>query len=352
MMEYYDKLNLAIKNTLEDERLKYHLQYLDEVVPLASIIIENTPDLTVGDYSTYIPLDDSIDISYRFFSKIKGEYATKFLNLLEEKDIYNGKVEDTVKFNKVSSPRVDRSEVRSDGSVHIDYSETLADAFNISHEFTHKFSKQKNKDSTIKRFLGESTTLTIDFLLEDYLLENSSYDKEEIKIRKTNRLKETYDDAIAVTFEHTLLKLYKENNGRLNEEILLNYLNSLPKDSKLYELFSLDSRKYLDDIVSKGHLQFLYRQRYVIGVVLESYFHDSINKDESYIDRLFYLVEILGHTDMTSFIDLKILEKLEIPVVENGNFKVNANNIEKLSNCYKKEVNDVLEVQKENNHIK
>ena len=67
MMEYYDKLNLAIKNTLEDERLKYHLQYLDEVVPLASIIIENTPDLTVGDYSTYIPLDDSIDISYRFF---------------------------------------------------------------------------------------------------------------------------------------------------------------------------------------------------------------------------------------------------------------------------------------------
>ena len=55
---------------------------------------------------------------------------------------------------------------------------------------------------------------------------------------------------------------------------------------------------------------------------------------------------------MTSFIDLKVLEKLEIPVVENGNFKVNANNIEKLSNCYKKEVNDVLEVQKENNHIK
>ena len=55
---------------------------------------------------------------------------------------------------------------------------------------------------------------------------------------------------------------------------------------------------------------------------------------------------------MTSLDDLKALEKLEIPVIEEGNFKVNANNIEKLSDCYKKEVNDVLEVQKENNHTK
>ena len=282
MMEYYDKLNLAIKNTLEDERLKYHLQYLDEVVKLASIIIENTKDLVVDNYYTNVSLDNSIDIVTNFFSKINGEYASRFLKLLKEKDIYDGKACNIVNFNKIDSPRIDRSEVRDDGSLHIDYSETLADAFNISHEFTHKFSKQKYKDSTIKQFLGESTTLTIEFLLEDYLLEGSGYDKDEIKIRKTNRLKETYDDATAVIFEHTLLKLYKENNGMLNEEILLNYLNSLPKDSRLYEAFFHNSKRYLDDIVSKGHLQFSYRQRYVIGVVLASYFHDNIIKDESY----------------------------------------------------------------------
>ena len=352
MMEYYDKLNLAIKNTLEDERLKYHLQYLDEVVKLASIIIENTKDLVVDNYYTNVSLDNSIDIVTNFFSKINVEYASRFLKLLKEKDIYNGKACNIVNFNKIDSPRIDRSEVRDDGSLHIDYSETLADAFNISHEFTHKFSKQKYKDSTIKQFLGESTTLTIEFLLEDYLLESSGYDKDEIKIRKTNRLKETYDNATAVIFEHTLLKLYKKSNGRLNEEILVNYLNSFPKDSRLYESFFHNSKRYLDDIVSKGYLQFSYRQRYVIGVVLASYFHDSITKDESYKDRLFYLIEILGHTDMTSLDDLKALEKLEIPVIEEGNFKVNPNNIEKLSDCYKKEVNDVLEVQKENNRIK
>ena len=55
---------------------------------------------------------------------------------------------------------------------------------------------------------------------------------------------------------------------------------------------------------------------------------------------------------MTSLDDLKSLEKLEIPIVENCNFKVDVNNIEKLSACYKKEVNDVLKVQNENNHIK
>ena len=184
MMECYDKLNLALKNTLEDERSKYHIQYLDEVSSLASIIIENTQDLVVDDYSTNVPLDNSLDIVTNFFSEINGEYASRFLNLLKGKDIYNGKVSNVVNFNKVDSPRIDRSEVRDDGSLHIDYSETLADAFNISHEFTHKFSKQKYKDSTIKQFLGESTTLTIELLLEDFLLESSSYDKDEIKIKK------------------------------------------------------------------------------------------------------------------------------------------------------------------------
>lgn len=84
-MNYYERLNKAIKNTLEDRHFSDQLHYFDEVALLAKIIIENTPSLVKEEYSSFVPLDTSLAIVGDFFHGIKKEYATEFQALLQEK---------------------------------------------------------------------------------------------------------------------------------------------------------------------------------------------------------------------------------------------------------------------------
>lgn len=347
-MSYYDKLNEAIKNSLSDKDLQYQLLYFDEIVKLAIMIINNTPRLEFKGYTTDVSLNASIDNVIRFLNTIKPEYAYMLENILREVGTYRGKDDYSVRFYRVLDNKANDSYVRTDGFVHIDYSNTLDDTFTIAHEITHKFSQPKNQDSTIKEFLGETSTISMEFLLEDYLLKNADYDNHEVLIRKNNRLATTYDDALALLFENILLKLYKQNNNCITKEILLNYLNSMDKNSRIYELFLERGERYLNDIVNKGCLQFYKRQRYVIGVVLASYFHNKIKNDKEMINVLCYLIDILGHTDFLAEEDLRILSNLDIPIVKHGNLSISEDDIITLIDCYRNEVSDVMAYQNKN----
>lgn len=361
-MDYYNKLNLAIQNSINDYGLQYHLKYFDEIVKLAYIVIENTPKLDLKEYSLNVSLNTSIQTVVNFFNSIKQEYSYMFQNILQEKNIYNDKEDYSVKFYKIldknqteeydGQHRNNKSEVRKDGFVHIDYAENLDDIFTITHEITHKFSQPKNQDSTIKQFLGETSTITMEFLLQDYLFETTNYNSDEIITHKNNRLVETYDDAGAIIFENILLRLYRQNNNCITQDILLNYLNSIDKDSKIYELLSTKGEYYLNEIVKSGSLQFYKRQRYVIGTILASDFHKKIKNNPEKINQLCYLIDILGHTDLVSDSDLKILETLDIPIVNNGEIRINPDGMIRLSDCYKSEVNNALSYQNTSNYTK
>ena len=354
-MSYYDKLNAAIKKSLSDRDLQYQLLYFDEIVKLAIMIINNTPRLEFESYTTDVSLNTSIDNAINFFNEIKPEYAYMLENILREVGTYKGKKDYSVRFFRISEERQrmdpmvgNNSHVKTDGFVHIDYSNTLDDTFSLVHEITHKFSQPKNQDSTIKQFLGETSTISMEFLLEDYLLKNTNYDNREVLIQKNNRLATTYDDALALLFENILLKLYKQNNNCITKEILLNYLNSMDKNSRIYELFLERGERYLNDIVNKGCLQFYKRQRYVIGVVLASYFHNKIKNDKEMINVLCYLIDILGHTDFLAEEDLRILSNLDIPIVKHGNLSISEDDIITLIDCYRNEVSDVMAYQNKN----
>ena len=334
-MNYYEKLNLAIKNSITDRNLEYQLKYFDEIAKLAEIIVENTPDLERQSYNVEVPIEESIEMTTDFFKSIKKEYSEMFLNILQEKN-YDTKNDYSVKFH--TGDGKNKSEVRKDGTVDIDYFSTLEDVFTITHEITHKFSQPKNQNSTIKEFLGETSTISMEFLLEDYLTNNSYYDKNEISIYKNNRLHETVDDAGAILFERELLKLYQKSNGNLTQDVLLDYLNYMNKDSKLYALFFERGEKYLNSIVRTGTLSFPQRERYVIGTMLASDFHSKIKEDSSEVQKLSYLIDVLGHSDITSSTDLKTLERVGIPIIKDGEIKVTDETISKLTTCYEKEV--------------
>lgn len=344
-MQYYDKLNTVLKNSLSDPKLQYQLKYFDEITKLTRIIIDSTPILSIKNYSSPLPLNESIKTVLNFFYYINPEYAYMFQNVLEEKNIYNGNEDYSIRFHKIEDGKRNNSKVSSNGEVHIEYSETLDDIFTIGHEITHKFSQQKDQDSTIKQFLGETSTITIEFLLQDYLLENTEYDSNELTTRKNNRLIETYDDAGAILFENILLDLYQKNNNCITQEILLDYLNSLDKNSKIYKILSTRGEKYLSDIVNSGSLQFNRRQRYVIGTLLASDFHIKIKENPERISELFSLIDILGHTDLSAESDLKILSNSSIPIINDNKIIASENDITRLLNGYIKEVNDIINQQ-------
>ena len=100
-MDYYNKLNSSIQNSINDYGLQYHLKYFDEIVKLAYIIIENTPKLDLKEYSSNVSLNTSIQTVVNFFNSIKPEYSYMFQNILQEKNIYNDKEDYSVKFYKI-----------------------------------------------------------------------------------------------------------------------------------------------------------------------------------------------------------------------------------------------------------
>ena len=86
-MDYYNKLNSSIQNSINDYGLQYHLKYFEEIVKLAYIIIENTPKLDLKEYSSNVSLNTSIQTVVNFFNSIKPEYSYMFQNILQEKNI-------------------------------------------------------------------------------------------------------------------------------------------------------------------------------------------------------------------------------------------------------------------------
>ncbi len=81
-MDYYDQVNLAIRRSLNDPLFQYQFYYFDEIVKLANIIIENTSEECIKDYSLVVPLNTSIQIVIDFFNTINLDYSNMFQNIL------------------------------------------------------------------------------------------------------------------------------------------------------------------------------------------------------------------------------------------------------------------------------
>ena len=188
-MDYFEELSSIIKNTLNDKNLYYELKYLDEIEKLAKIIVDNTPKLKIKKYSNYVSLNESIINVIDFFDSFNKDYSNYFQNILREKQNDLNISRYSFNFNKRKEEHIlGNSESRINGSVYINYSETLSDTYALVHEVTHKFSQPKNQNSTIKSFFGEASSIIMEFLMQDYLLNNKDYDLKEIIKEKEIRL--------------------------------------------------------------------------------------------------------------------------------------------------------------------
>lgn len=325
----FDELNNIIKSFLDDNNLSIYLDNLDEVVKLCYIVFNNYHDTDILTYKYDVNIYSSKKIAMKFFESFGFEYKKEYLDYLTEKDIYDGKMEDTVVFTKIPKKcnyKFRRSGVDEEGRVYIDYNETLEDVFNIVHEFSHKFSFTKNCNSSLKKFFGEVPSILSELLLEKILIEKTVFYRDEILKFKENRLNSVYEDSIYVIVEHILIKLYLEH-GKIDQEILLNYLNSLDSNSKLYQDLMNNGVFYLNQIV-KGGIDFYERQRYVIGLL----FSISMMKDysnEKFID----ILKSLKNDDNSYNEDVSVLSKY-IPIIEDKKIVINDTMISELSSSF------------------
>ena len=324
-------LNQLIKICLSDECvLKDKIDELEEIIKIVKIFLDHPFFDDDKSYYTKIDLNTSIDISYHFLNQINKNYGNQFLNILREK--IDSKY--SVIFQRKN---IKNSYVNGKGEVYIFYEENMKDIYGIMHEVVHKFSTPKNQNSKIKNSLGEIPTITLEYLLSDYLLTNTSYSKEEILVYKYNSLIHNTYHSILIYIEYVLIKLY-QNNDQINEVIINNYLNSLDKNSLEYQILKELLKKVVELLLENKCFTFFIRERYVIASLTGIYLKNQIKKDLNKINDLFTLINILGKTDLTLKEDVEKLNQLDLPFNYDLSFKITDENTKILKNEYLKEV--------------
>lgn len=303
----YEQLNNILKSEITNPHIKVHINNLDEISKYAKIIIDYPDNFEYEPYTTKIDLNKSIQLVSSFLKSISPQYENQFQNVLREQQYYNCP---SYEFRKSTTSI---SKVYNDGHVLIGYQENLEDAFDILHETIHKFSQPYKENNIIKDFYGEVTPITMEFLFQDYLLEQEVLDQEEINLKIKKRIRTAYFDASSVLFEYHLLNLYQVN-GNISETIIEEYIESLPHESTEYRVFKNYYKEYLQDILNENHLNFPIRQRYVIGTIFAIYFKNEIQKNPSFISHIEDLIKIFGDTEMNTKKNLNNLIKNQNPI--------------------------------------
>lgn len=317
----YDRLNDILKNEIENN--KEGVDLLKETSKLAKIIIENTELLPEDKYNEYVFENESRQISIDFMNSLSNELGEKFKSNLVKEDVF-------LHFNEDKSSSVDIN-----GETNLYLSNNIKDIYTVVHEIIHKMDRKGNNQTTIKNYLGETSPIIGELLLEDYLEKETDLNKSEIHIRNKKRINDTLEDAKRVFFENIVFELYKEK-GKINEKVIVDYIDNLEKPSTEYSLLYKDGTKYLSDFIWNGP-KYNERQRYVIGTLLATDFinNDNINK----VDNLNTLIDVLSHNEEQIENDLNILSNLDIPIIKDGRIDTSTETLNRLENNYKKEYN-------------
>lgn len=315
----YNELNKIICNFLNNPESKMYLETMENVKRLSLIILLNYAGISYETFYDNVPINDSISICNDFFKNIDEKYSKEFLELLKDENYYDdskdpSKIVVFTKLSKSLNNKFNRSGVTPVGKVYIDYDESLNDIFTICHEIVHRFS-YRGYESRIKRFLGETSSILAEFYVEDYLKENTLFDYNEIIKYRKKRFHLVYEESLSTYIQICLIELYLKN-GELNENILINHLNSL-SNLDFYQEVYRKSLEEIKDIILSGEVNFFRRQRYIIGLIgaLEM-------KKENNFDNFKKLIDILGKDDKEMDKDISVLESI-IPVFSGRDFSFN-----------------------------
>ncbi len=344
-----DHINIILNEVykkFDDEETVIKEYILPITTNLVTIILNEKELPKVNEQSLNININDSLKIVYEFLITINKDFAERFLNTMNAPllDENNQEIDKQIKFIYNSQEKGSYLDDKT-GQIVIYYNNTSDDIIFILHEFVHQLAYQNeiektNIPRTLDYLLAEVPTITFEFLIIDYL-KNLNND---LSYWLKERLHNTYESAQKIDFEYQLYKLYKENNDYIDLNIIGNYLQ---KDISKYQ-----GQEFFDNFIpiiriaaptdKANNLGFYQAQEYVLGTLLACELYNKIKNKQLNIQNLVDLINILGNNDLNLKEDVKLLEKMKIPIIKNYDLIFNEKIKEELTSNYKTFIKDNL----------
>lgn len=289
----YENLEKILYADMTNPEKKWFFSKFDTLTKLCELVVETlkTSNIKNEDYDYFVDINESINKAISFFDYIDPNYGYMFQNILQEK---NQSGHNSVIFLRANDYGGIRNSNVFRGDVTIEYSNNLGDVFEIVHEITHKFTSSSGQTGTFKGMLGEIPSITMEFLLSDYLQKDNKFDEKEIKKYKLKRISSSVNDACVILTEKILFEIYSIHK-RLTENMVKERIEQLDHDSIEYEIISENFQDYLSTIVDRGCTTSIYRQKYIYGIVFASKIHQEILEDKNNFNLLKQLIHILGN---------------------------------------------------------
>ena len=274
----YKLLNMIIADFIDKYVYDVDEQFRTSEKLAIKILNTNPKKITTEDFSRKVTLDDCVNIIYDYFKSFDENMANQFMNLLyERKD--DGKP--YVKFiPSFYNPKVD-SHVDKDGNVFIVYDDSVYDIFLILHELLHKMNMSYLADmddngnlsdtyeTNSSYFLGETVSITFEYLIGRYLVDNRIITENDFNLHKNLRLRYTKSSAESLIVESELIKLYLRD-GYIDFVNLSNLLNSRDERSMVGKVLRKEGNTYscIKNILKKKEMNIFNDEKYVVAQVL------------------------------------------------------------------------------------
>ncbi len=287
----YKKIEEILFNDISNNDKKWFFNNFDNLVKLSELIIGilKTTEFENETFDYYLDINESIEKVILFLNDIDPNYGYIFQNILQEKNSgYN-----SIRFLKTDNIGVNRNSSVMRGNVMIEYSNNCGDIFEIVHEITHKFSTSAGETGTVKKMLGEIPSITMEFLLTDFLENETNLNEKEIKKYKIHRLCSSVDNACAILLEKILFEIYFEHKY-ITEDLVRKKITLLDHDNPAYSILSERFEIYLSTIVDRCCTTSIYRQRYVYGMLFAAQIHQRILENKNNINMLKQWIYMLG----------------------------------------------------------
>lgn len=250
------------------------------------------------------------------------QYVKKFLEYINLN--YKGKFEEIEK-NIIFTKRIDVMEeaifVAKNKIIHIPSTYTIADIYDITHEFTHLLSIKDEKMNDTLFLFCEVPSILSEFILEDYLLLKKQIG--EYKIEGIRKYDGVYVNNCIIDVEIQLIETFMKYGGIYKEDL-----------EQIFKNYSIDDlnfiKNYLFYIIEKyNELDISFSVRYSIGYVIATYIYDRINIYN--YGEFIELIEKMNDYEIEEFLSYLDLE------LENVNYlRLTEKTYEKLEKSYVK----------------
>lgn len=305
------KLNKNIKRTIKEKKeSNIDFDFLERVY---GMILRNKSYLREGKIKCIISIKktEMVKIALDFFESINQKLYEKardvILNIDERAsiDIVNvningmkgreGNVRTVMGKSRVYVPT--QIELSSKEALESEMC-TIEDLYTLVHEISHLFDlnfedslpnreeligQEKNNNKKITRELfGESTAISFEHLLTEYLMRETDYSNEAIKQSYNRRMNDLYDMTSSIYCRLLLVK-ESEKSGEITQDMLKTFIKNNGLSISYF-------RHMVDKIIRDSH-SLTYRNRYVVAgaispTIVERYHKHGIETLDKYLDAV------------------------------------------------------------------